>query len=211
MGSPRWFQSGETFFLDSSHPSVLRVCVAGDIRAQCLGGADGIPMRSEGCEVLDSDCTCYRWMFNSQNSVQQRGPGGSTAKIYPHPLRKNCASIIYSPQALDTTQIKINFHLDRFRKVVPPSTLYGLYHLYTLRRKYQKNFKKSFFGFVYSESDEICGKKNKDPIAITYACSKSLNMNIIPVSTPRMGVHTHIVVPLITGGVIAIVLGKRLF
>ena len=206
----RWFYSGHTFFVDNMHPSVFRVCVAGSIQSQCLGES-GSPMRSEGCEVLDSDCTCYRWMFNSQNVQRVGSIGHSTAEVYRHPKHSNCAIVVYRPEAVDVTQISIDFHLDSFRKVVPPTWLYPLYQSYAYRRKTQKGFKAPFFAYVYHTADQVCGDKKPKPIASTYACSKRLEMSIVPVSSPKSGSHAHIIIPLVVAAPVLLLMLRVLY
>ena len=196
----RWMNNGKIFYVHNERPTVFRVCAFGDIRRQCLGITDdSYRMRIQGCEVLSPDCTCYRWAFNSQGSARLRGAGGSEAVAYAHPKIANCATVVYTPKALDETIVSLHFQLDHIRTVVPPSWFYALYAEWQGRTKAQKEFTMPFFSYVYLRSEGLCGDEQEKPIGMSYACDKHISFGIVPVTAPNPGTHFHILGPLALG------------
>ena len=108
------------------------------------------------------------------------------------------------------TRVSMQFQLDHFRNVVPSSWFYILYNEYTIRKKIQKDFNPPFFSFVYSLSEALCGDEQKKPIGMSYACTKRVSFNIVPVSTPNPGTHYHILAPLATSAIVLVFLIHKL-
>lgn len=175
---PRLYTSGQMLYVSKEHPHVIRVCVAGDVRQKCFAESKQLSMQSPGCELVDSDCTCYRWLFNS------RGTDNAKAlTITPHPTKSGCATVVFRPETALSAGVVLEYQLDHFRPVVPAGWLYATYAKY-LRHKQRSSYKKPFFTYVYETTDDICGKQKARPIGLAYNCKKSVNLEIVAIETP---------------------------
>lgn len=172
------YRSGHTLYVSKGHPHVIRVCVAGDVHRRCFGGASVGSMHTPGCEVVDSDCTCYRWQFNSRGA--QYAPA---LTVTPHPTQTGCATLVFRPDVEPAASAKIDFVLDHFRPVVPRGWLYAAYARYQHVKKGSK-YAKPFFTYLYEAADEICGAEKVKPAAMAYNCRRDITVQVVAIDTP---------------------------
>ena len=195
----RGLRPGQSLMLSRDHPHVIRACVAGDVRQKCFGDSSEMTLHAPGCELVDSDCTCYRWMFNSIGTNYEKG-----VTVNAHPTMPGCATILYRPSITPVAKLEMEFQLEHLRPIIPTGWLYSAYAHYTRVKRTNRNYNKPFFSYLYESSELMCGEEKSAPVGLAYNCKRRFDLQLMAVTTPHPEQNTAIFIPLGFLGIIGI-------
>jgi hypothetical protein len=173
-------KSGSVLVLPRDRISVLRVCVMGNVIPECFGetspGSEIISQsHTPGCEVVTSDCTCFRWMYSRDLTNTP-----SSVKVAVSQKRPSCAIVTYTPQGSNPrrlTSVNLVFELDHFYPVVPQGYLWHLQKLYQYRVRTTNATRSSltFTDYYYQNRDRVCqqNRAGHEALPIAYNCKRT--------------------------------------
>jgi hypothetical protein len=173
-------KSGVAVHVPKDRPSVLRVCVLGDAASRCFGTLEKqenalSSQHTAGCEVLTSDCTCFRWMYSSDLTNTPSKVKASVSTRMP-----SCSIVTYTPQTTaqqKLTSVNLVFELDHFRPVIPRGYMWHLKKMYEHKIRTTNATQRSlhFSTFYYANRDALCNAKagNEGTLPIAYGCRRT--------------------------------------
>lgn len=170
---------------------------------------EGTRMRSRACEVVTSDCKCYRWEYNERITNHPAEIQTSQSRT-----RAGCAMVVYEPQETrELTTVDLMYTLETHYPTPPASYYYVMQERYSLYLKKTRN-PVAFTTYFYKTVDAFCkaaGKQKKVP-HVASRCDKRFLLAIVPVNLAdaKTPVTNHIISPLIMGTHLAGFLGLLL-
>jgi hypothetical protein len=184
-------KTGTVVRVPNDRPSVLRVCVLGDLGDRCFGEPRRQKQAVVGCEVVTSDCTCYRWMFSRELTNTPRHVRAAVSRKHP-----NCALVDYTPNGGKVTQVSLRFELDHFGPVVPPGYVHQLREHWQHAMRHAKR-QYPFYQYFHAHKTAFCdapqrARADAEPLAVSCRRDFVLGIEAVDFSRQRDSVPTYV-------------------
>ncbi len=167
--------SGEILYLSKDKITHLWLCQIGTLEQTCMQNADRFPP-SQGCEVLTTDCVCYRWEYAFRSALETKG---FTVQVKADRHSPQCVVVAIIP-SLDVPipthvvyNLKLTWEIASYEGIVPPILAY------MLEKKYYTSGQSRnvpFFYYRQAMLKNICPTSPEGAMGIDLACTTVHNL-----------------------------------
>jgi hypothetical protein len=190
-------RAGNVLYLPKDKVTRLTLCLLGTLEQECLPGISKFTP-AKGCEVLTSNCACYRWGYSYANEPNTTD---HSVRVRPDSRSQQCAVVTISPFSDKEPKLRtahflsLNWQIATYKNVLPPLLEHAVERAYfRLHRSY------SFFYYRSLVTSMVCPESPRALIGIDTNCAHE---HIIPyafVSRPTIdfedsyGVSIHFII-----------------
>ena len=156
-------------------------------------------MRSKNCEVVTSDCRCYRWEYNERITNHPDEIQTSSSQTRP-----GCAMVVYDPLLKkQLTTVDLMYTLASHYPTPPAAFSYVFQQKYKQYLKTLPRKPVAFQTFFYKTVDAFCkaSARGQEPPHVAQRCDQRFLLSIVPVhlAEAKTPVTNHVLPPLVSG------------